>query len=118
MIKFRNVVQRRDATLNRVPWYPEDIHGGAIRANFTIHGKHPEVTESDTLWSMWLQKLVTLKLLMRTKDGYYSRPRTNADLAHAYKRSRTRVSVCEQGVSHCRKTGIHRHKSVKGSSES
>ena len=88
MIRSRKVLIRRDATVNRVPFYPDSIHGAVVRTQLTMAGKHSEVTQQDRLWGMWLLKLTSNKLLIQVSDGHYARPRCAQDFQHTYKRKR------------------------------
>ena len=88
MIRSRKVLLRRDATLNRVPFYPDSIHGQVVRAQLVMAGNHSEVARYDALWSNWLLKLTAHKLLIQVSDGYYARPRCAQDFQYEYKRKR------------------------------
>lgn len=93
MIVTKKVLSRRDSTLSVVPFYPVDVCGRDIRFYFKSRGVHRDVADSDSGWSAWMDKLVKLGWLMRTRDGYYARPRTKDDLAHAYKRKQAYIRV-------------------------
>lgn len=86
----QKVLRRRDSTVFHVPTYPQSIHGAHLRSTLRRLGKCAEVTENEFAWHIWTSKLVKEKYLMRTADGHYARPRTPADLAHAYRRSQPR----------------------------
>ena len=86
MIKHRGTVLRRDSTLFHIPFYPQSIKGRVLRDRLMFKQKCQEVTCSDPLWWAWLKTLQKDRLIFQTKDSYYSRPRTPADLEHAYTR--------------------------------